>query len=156
MWGGVCSGIVPHLGGPLHHVRSHLLFQVLRIHDNNSDLFVLLAYLLRNSLLPPACPHPFSPCTCVRISVPSEAHNRAVVLEMIGDLPEAEAAPPSNMVFVCKLNPVRCISSFTSDCTVFTPLDVRCLHHNCLDGQVITDKDLEINPGEWDSYHPPP
>lgn len=36
----------------------------------------------------------------------SEAHNRAVVLEMIGDLPEAEAAPPSNMLFVCKLNPV--------------------------------------------------
>ena len=25
---------------------------------------------------------------------------------MIGDLPEADAAPPSNMVFVCKLNAV--------------------------------------------------
>ncbi|GAX85095.1 hypothetical protein CEUSTIGMA_g12515.t1 [Chlamydomonas eustigma] len=36
----------------------------------------------------------------------AEAHNRAVVLEMIGDLPEADAAPPSNMLFVCKLNPV--------------------------------------------------
>lgn len=35
-----------------------------------------------------------------------EAHNRAVVLEMIGDLPEAEVKPPSNMLFVCKLNPV--------------------------------------------------
>ena len=35
-----------------------------------------------------------------------EAHSRAVVLEMIGDLPEAEAKPPSNMLFVCKLNPV--------------------------------------------------
>lgn len=31
---------------------------------------------------------------------------RAVVLEMIGDLPEAEVKPPSNMLFVCKLNPV--------------------------------------------------
>lgn len=35
-----------------------------------------------------------------------EAHSRAVVLEMIGDLPEADAAPPPNMLFVCKLNPV--------------------------------------------------
>lgn len=35
-----------------------------------------------------------------------EAHNRAVVLEMIGDLPEAEAKPPPNMLFICKLNPV--------------------------------------------------
>ena len=31
---------------------------------------------------------------------------QAVVLEMIGDLPEAEAKPPSNVLFVCKLNPV--------------------------------------------------
>jgi len=35
-----------------------------------------------------------------------EAKNRAVVLEMIGDLPEADAAPPSNVLFICKLNPV--------------------------------------------------
>lgn len=35
-----------------------------------------------------------------------EARNRAVVLEMIGDLPEADAAPPADMLFVCKLNPV--------------------------------------------------
>ena len=26
---------------------------------------------------------------------------------MIGDLPEADAKPPTNMLFVCKLNPVR-------------------------------------------------
>jgi RNA recognition motif-containing protein len=25
---------------------------------------------------------------------------------MIGDLPEAEVKPPSNMLFICKLNPV--------------------------------------------------
>ena len=36
----------------------------------------------------------------------TEAKSRAVVLEMIGDLPEADAAPPANMLFVCKLNPV--------------------------------------------------
>eukprot|EP00884_Botryococcus_braunii_P005430 jgi/Botrbrau1/14889/Bobra.0248s0008.1 len=36
----------------------------------------------------------------------TEAANRAVVLEMIGDLPEADAKPPSNMLFICKLNPV--------------------------------------------------
>jgi len=35
-----------------------------------------------------------------------EAKSRAVVLEMIGDLPEADAAPPPNQLFVCKLNPV--------------------------------------------------
>ncbi|CAM6129617.1 unnamed protein product [Calypogeia fissa] len=35
-----------------------------------------------------------------------EAHSRAVVLEMIGDIPEAEVAPPENVLFVCKLNPV--------------------------------------------------
>lgn len=36
----------------------------------------------------------------------AEAQSRAVVLEMIGDLPEADVKPPSNMLFVCKLNPV--------------------------------------------------
>eukprot|EP00798_Chlamydomonas_sp_ICE-L_P032181 gene32181-16720_t len=35
----------------------------------------------------------------------AEAFNRAVVLEMIGDLPEADVKPPSNMLFICKLNP---------------------------------------------------
>lgn len=29
-----------------------------------------------------------------------------MVLEMVGDLPDADAKPPSNMLFVCKLNPV--------------------------------------------------
>ncbi|KAH9288095.1 hypothetical protein KI387_032212 [Taxus chinensis] len=35
-----------------------------------------------------------------------EAHSRAVVLEMVGDIPEAEIKPPENVLFVCKLNPV--------------------------------------------------
>lgn len=35
-----------------------------------------------------------------------EAHNKAVLLEMVGDLPEADIAPPENVLFVCKLNPV--------------------------------------------------
>eukprot|EP01025_Chloroclados_australasicus_P018939 TRINITY_DN2011_c0_g4_i2.p2 TRINITY_DN2011_c0_g4~~TRINITY_DN2011_c0_g4_i2.p2 ORF type:complete len:375 (-),score=55.40 TRINITY_DN2011_c0_g4_i2:327-1451(-) len=35
-----------------------------------------------------------------------EAFNRAVQLELVGDIPEAEVKPPSNMLFVCKLNPV--------------------------------------------------
>eukprot|EP00249_Psilotum_nudum_P015471 c25343_g1_i1 orf=356-2314(-) len=35
-----------------------------------------------------------------------EAHSRAVVLEMVGDIPEAEVKPPDNVLFVCKLNPV--------------------------------------------------
>lgn len=35
-----------------------------------------------------------------------EAHSRAVVLEMIGDIPQAEIKPLENVLFVCKLNPV--------------------------------------------------
>lgn len=35
-----------------------------------------------------------------------EAHSRAVVLELVGDMPSAEAAPPEDVLFVCKLNPV--------------------------------------------------
>ena len=36
----------------------------------------------------------------------SEAKSRAVVLEMIGDIPDADAKPPDEFLFVCKLNPV--------------------------------------------------
>ncbi|PPR95702.1 hypothetical protein GOBAR_AA24967 [Gossypium barbadense] len=35
-----------------------------------------------------------------------DAHSRAVVLESIGDIPDAEIKPPENVLFVCKLNPV--------------------------------------------------
>ncbi|KAG9136536.1 hypothetical protein Leryth_014381 [Lithospermum erythrorhizon] len=35
-----------------------------------------------------------------------EAHSRAVLLESIGDIPDAEVKPPDNVLFVCKLNPV--------------------------------------------------
>eukprot|EP00271_Cylindrocystis_brebissonii_P005023 TRINITY_DN16979_c0_g1_i1.p1 TRINITY_DN16979_c0_g1~~TRINITY_DN16979_c0_g1_i1.p1 ORF type:complete len:762 (-),score=161.32 TRINITY_DN16979_c0_g1_i1:424-2709(-) len=35
-----------------------------------------------------------------------EAQTRAVVLEMIGDLPDADVKPPENVLFVCRLNPV--------------------------------------------------
>ncbi|KAL0443179.1 UNVERIFIED_CONTAM: Peptidyl-prolyl cis-trans isomerase CYP59 [Sesamum latifolium] len=35
-----------------------------------------------------------------------DAHSRAVVLETIGDIPDAEIKPPDNVLFVCKLNPV--------------------------------------------------
>ncbi|XP_015946808.1 peptidyl-prolyl cis-trans isomerase CYP59 [Arachis duranensis] len=35
-----------------------------------------------------------------------EARSRAVVLESIGDIPDAEIKPPDNVLFVCKLNPV--------------------------------------------------
>ncbi|KAK1357904.1 Peptidyl-prolyl cis-trans isomerase [Heracleum sosnowskyi] len=35
-----------------------------------------------------------------------EARSRAVVLESIGDIPDAEIKPPENVLFVCKLNPV--------------------------------------------------
>ena len=35
-----------------------------------------------------------------------EAKERALVLEMIGDIPDADIKPPENVLFVCKLNPV--------------------------------------------------
>lgn len=35
-----------------------------------------------------------------------EARAQALTLEMVGDLPFAEVAPPENVLFVCKLNPI--------------------------------------------------
>ncbi|XP_073431750.1 peptidyl-prolyl cis-trans isomerase-like 4 isoform X2 [Dendrobates tinctorius] len=35
-----------------------------------------------------------------------EAKTRAVLLEMVGDIPDADIKPPENVLFVCKLNPV--------------------------------------------------
>ncbi|ORM41861.1 Peptidyl-prolyl cis-trans isomerase CYP59 [Babesia sp. Xinjiang] len=35
-----------------------------------------------------------------------EARSRAVVLEILGDIPDADVSPPKNVLFVCKLNPV--------------------------------------------------
>lgn len=35
-----------------------------------------------------------------------ETQSRSTVLEMIGDLPSADVAPPDTVLFVCKLNPV--------------------------------------------------
>ncbi len=35
-----------------------------------------------------------------------EGRSRALILEMIGDLPSADLTPPDNVLFVCKLNPV--------------------------------------------------
>ncbi|XP_076756535.1 peptidyl-prolyl cis-trans isomerase sig-7 [Xylocopa sonorina] len=35
-----------------------------------------------------------------------EAKARATILEIVGDIPDAEMAPPENVLFVCKLNPV--------------------------------------------------
>ena len=34
-----------------------------------------------------------------------EAHSREVILESVGDIPDAEMKPPENVLFVCKLNP---------------------------------------------------
>uniref|UniRef100_A0A3Q1EIF8 Peptidyl-prolyl cis-trans isomerase n=1 Tax=Acanthochromis polyacanthus TaxID=80966 RepID=A0A3Q1EIF8_9TELE len=35
-----------------------------------------------------------------------EAKTQAILLEMVGDLPDADVKPPDNVLFVCKLNPV--------------------------------------------------
>ena len=52
---------------------------------------------------PDCCHDHYSVIHCYRRS---EAQNRAVVLEMIGDLPEADSKPPTNMLFIAKLNQV--------------------------------------------------
>ncbi|CAB1413830.1 unnamed protein product [Pleuronectes platessa] len=36
----------------------------------------------------------------------NEAKTQAILLEMVGDLPDANVKPPENVLFVCKLNPV--------------------------------------------------
>ncbi|KAF7456389.1 cyclophilin-RNA interacting protein [Cryptosporidium felis] len=35
-----------------------------------------------------------------------EARSRAITLEILGDIPDADIKPPENVLFVCKLNPV--------------------------------------------------
>lgn len=35
-----------------------------------------------------------------------EAKTRATILEIVGDIPDVDIAPPENVLFVCKLNPV--------------------------------------------------
>jgi len=34
-----------------------------------------------------------------------KAHTRAEVLEMVGDIPDAEIKPPDDVLFICRLNP---------------------------------------------------
>lgn len=40
------------------------------------------------------------------IKAQQEAKAQATILEIVGDIPDAEIAPPENVLFVCKLNPV--------------------------------------------------
>uniref|UniRef100_A0A6I8PCQ1 Peptidyl-prolyl cis-trans isomerase n=1 Tax=Ornithorhynchus anatinus TaxID=9258 RepID=A0A6I8PCQ1_ORNAN len=40
------------------------------------------------------------------IMAEKEAKTQAILLEMVGDLPDADIKPPENVLFVCKLNPV--------------------------------------------------
>lgn len=42
----------------------------------------------------------------VEMQKDKEAKTRATILEIVGDIPDAEIAPPENVLFVCKLNPV--------------------------------------------------
>lgn len=41
-----------------------------------------------------------------KLKADREAKAQALTLEMVGDLPFADVAPPENILFVCKLNPV--------------------------------------------------
>lgn len=35
-----------------------------------------------------------------------QVQTKSIILEQLGDLPDADAKPPENVLFVCKLNPV--------------------------------------------------
>ncbi|XP_031835664.1 peptidyl-prolyl cis-trans isomerase sig-7 [Nomia melanderi] len=42
----------------------------------------------------------------VEMQKEKEAKARATILEIVGDIPDADMAPPENVLFICKLNPV--------------------------------------------------
>lgn len=42
----------------------------------------------------------------MEIQKAKEAKARATILEIVGDIPDADIAPPENVLFICKLNPV--------------------------------------------------
>ena len=48
-----------------------------------------------------------------------EAKGRAVMLEMLGDLPDADIKPPDNVLFVCKLHEVTRGTMFDKPPLVF-------------------------------------
>ena len=61
------------------------------------------------SLNPPPSGPTSSPSSLLPLQSPSNpppTNPHAIVLEMIGDLPSADTAPPDSVLFVCKLNPV--------------------------------------------------
>ncbi|NXL16975.1 PPIL4 protein, partial [Setophaga kirtlandii] len=43
------------------------------------------------------------------VQAEKEAKTCAILLEMVGDLPDADIKPPENVLFVCKLNPVTTV-----------------------------------------------
>ncbi|KAG9509150.1 Peptidyl-prolyl cis-trans isomerase-like 4, partial [Fragariocoptes setiger] len=49
--------------------------------------------------------------------VAKEAKTSALILEMIGDLPNADTKPPENVLFICRLNP---ITKEADLCTIFS------------------------------------
>ena len=51
-----------------------------------------------------------------------EAKTRSVVLELIGDLPDADIKPPENVAFVCRLNPVTTDSDVLMIFSRFGPI----------------------------------
>ncbi|KYO37711.1 peptidyl-prolyl cis-trans isomerase-like 4 [Alligator mississippiensis] len=56
------------------------------------------------------------------IQAEKEAKTRAILLEMVGDLPDANIKPPENVLFVCKLNPVTTDEDLEIIFTRFGPI----------------------------------
>ena len=42
----------------------------------------------------------------VKATREQKAKKQAVTLQILGDLPDADAKPPENILFICKLNPI--------------------------------------------------
>ena len=60
-----------------------------------------------------------------------EAKNKAIILELLEDIPDSEIKPPENVLFVCKLNPITQDNDLESIFSRFGPIK------SC---QVIRDK----------------
>ncbi|KAF8819338.1 peptidyl-prolyl cis-trans isomerase, cyclophilin-type domain-containing protein [Cardiosporidium cionae] len=102
------SAFVDDNGRPLQNIR---IYHAIVLEDPYEDPMGL------TGLIPDASPQaiidePLKPLSNVQDELllietlaKTEAASRAVTLEILGDIPDADAKPPDDVLFVCKLNP---------------------------------------------------
>ncbi|GMP55158.1 hypothetical protein CsSME_00020063 [Camellia sinensis var. sinensis] len=82
-----------------------------------------------------------------------DAHSSAVVLESIGDIPDADIKPPDSVLFVCKLNPVTEVRAFIRDyktgdslCYAFIETNEACEQaYFKMDNALIDDRRIHVD-----------